>query len=321
MTIKNKVRRVAEWVVLLGAIVVAGAVSGVIVMQIALSGERTEISVPSVEGDELVNALEKIAKAGLNLKVASVEYDDEKPRNTVLRQAPGAGTKMRSGRDVHVVVSKGPREFDMPDLRGLSARQASNLLQEKGISIAAVAKTHSDDDEDKVISQFPPAGMHVSDMGQVELLLSLGAEKNVQLMPDFTGLTQSQAKKEIQKAGFLQGKFDFGDRPGAQPNTIFLQSPLAGMPTTEGTSVDVTVAKADAVVGRPATFTLYRFTLPANAGQSAVRVVREGRDGLKQEIYNHQHKGGETASIMVEVDGPTVVRVYLNDKLTEQKQY
>lgn len=321
MTMRSKVKRLAGYVVLLGAVVLAGIASGLIVMQIALHGDRSEINVPSIEGDEVVNALEKITRAGLNLKVTSLEYDDEKPRNTILRQAPIPGSLIRPGRDVHVVISRGPREFDMPDLRELSIRQATNLLQEKGISIPAVSKAHSEVDEGRVISQFPPAGVHVSDLGQVELLVSLGMEQKVDVMPDFTGISIGQAKKDIAKAGFAVGKIIYENRPGVAANTVFSQNPPRGMPTPEGADIELSVGQPDRVLGNPATYSLYRFTLPANAGPSAVKVVREGKDGKKQDIFNGASKGGESISLMVDSDGAPVVRVYLNEKLAEQKQF
>jgi beta-lactam-binding protein with PASTA domain len=209
----------------------------------------------------------------------------------------------------------------MPDLRDLSIRQATNLLQEKGLSLAVVSKAHSDEDEGVVISQFPPAGLHVSDLGQVELLVSLGGEQRVALMSDFTGLSIGQAKKEIVKAGFAGGKIIYENRPGVEANTVFAQNPPHGMPTPEGAEVELSVGQPARVLGNPATYVLYRFTLPANAGSSAVRVVREGKDGKKQDIFNGASKGGETISLMVDSDGAPVVRVYLNEKLTEQKQF
>jgi serine/threonine-protein kinase len=269
----------------------------------------------------VVNALEKITRAGLNLKVTSLEYDDERPRNTIIRQLPNGGSVIRQGRDVHVVISRGPREFDMPDLRDLSLRQATNLVQEKGISLAAVVKAHTDKFEPgRVVAQFPPGGAHISDMGQVRLLVSMGKAPKISLMPEFVGMSPSQAKKEIAKAGFVIGKTVVEGHPEVVPNTVFLQNPPQGMPTVEGTEVDLTVAKGSGGE-TPATFALYRFTLPSNAGQAAVKVVREGKDGKKQEIYNRWHNGGEAISLMVEVNGPTLVRVYLNERLTEQKQF
>lgn len=321
MSMRSVVRRLAGYLLLLGAVVLAGTASGLIVMQIALRGERLEISVPSVEGNEVVNALEKITRAGLNLKVTSLEYDDEKPRNTIIRQAPNAGSLIRQGRDVHVVISRGPREFDMPDLRDLSVRQATNLLQEKGISVAEMARVHSDVDEGRVVAQYPPAGIHVSDMGQAELLVSLGREPRMTGTPSFLGLSTAQVKKEIIKAGFAPGKVVYETRPDAASDTVVAQNPPAGMPSPEGTEMDITVAQAAPSAGRPATYALYRFTLPANAGPSEVKVVREGKDGKKREIYNGSNKGGETISLMVDLDGGATVRVFLNDKLAEQKQY
>jgi hypothetical protein len=38
-------------------------------------------------------------------------------------------------------------------------------------------------------------------------------------------------------------------------------------------------------------------------------------------IYNRRHKGGETISLLVKVEGHTTLRVYLDDELAEVKRF
>jgi serine/threonine-protein kinase len=308
-----------RYLVLIMAVVAAGTLSGLIVMQVALRG-TVDVTTPSIEGDEVVNALEKITKAGLNLKITSLEYDDEKPRNTIISQFPKAGTAIKKGRDVRVVICRGPREFDMPALAGLPLRQATNLLHEKGVSLAAVGKVHSRVEQDKVIAQFPPAGTHVSDLAQVDMVVSLGPPEKALLVPDLAGTPAEQAKKELERAGFIVRNIQYENRPEGAAGAVIAQNPAAGMPVPEGSEISLTALKLSQSPGKPATFALYNFTLPANAGQAAVNVVQESSAG-KKDIYSRTHNGGETISLMVEISGPTVVRVYLNDKLAELKQF
>jgi len=319
MSVKSGLKRVVWFVLLLGGIVAAGTVSGLIVMQVALRGSVDAVT-PSVEGDEVVNALEKVTKAGLNLKIISLEYDDDKPRNVIITQIPKAGTSMKHGRDVRVVISRGPREFDMPDLTDLSLRQGTNSLQEKGISLAAVSKAHSDTEEGKIISQYPPAGSHVTDLSQVELLVSLGDRPKTVMMPDFTGMQIEQAKKDIVKAGFAIKNVVYENRAEGTAGMLVSHSPPPGMPVEAGAEITLAVLKPSQSPGKPTTFTMYSFTLPTNAEDAAIKAVQESK-GVQKEIYSHNHHGGDTVSLMVETDGPTIVRVYLNEKLMELKQF
>ncbi|MBI5177901.1 MAG: PASTA domain-containing protein [Nitrospinae bacterium] len=317
---KSSLKTFARYLLLLGAVVAAGTVSGLIVMQVALRG-TADATTPSIEGDEVVNALEKVTKAGLNLKIAALEYDDEKPRNTIISQMPKAGGSIKRGRDVRVVISRGPREFDMPALAGLSIRQATNLLHEKGVSLAAMGKAHSESvEEGEVIAQFPPASAHISDLQQVELLVSMGKPERVALSPDVSGMSADQAKREMERSGLKVKTVSFENRPDGVAGAVIGQTPPAGMPSPAGTLASLTILKLSQSAGKPAAYTLYNFTLPANAGQATVKVMQENA-GAQKEIYNHLHNGGDTVALMVETSGPTTVRVYLNDRLAELKQF
>ena len=315
----GKIAAAFKLLALFAAVIAAGVVSAVIVMRLGMQAKE-DVKTPAIEGNEVVMALEKINRAGLNLKITSLAYDAERPRNTIVSQDPKAGTAIKEGRDVRVIVSRGPREFDMPALIGLTRRQAANMLAERGLTIGASYKIRAAADEGNIVAQYPSAGSHVTDLDQVEALVSAGRPAEPELMPGVKGMQLEAAKHELQKAGFRPGAIVFVESAEGGGGAVIAQNPAEGTPAEAGSEVALTVVKRPKDPDKPGTYTLYTMVLPANVQPGTVKVLQETKNGQK-EIYNRAHKGGDTVSTLVEIAGPTTVRLYMNDQLLEVKPF
>ena len=62
--------------------------------------------VPSVIGDELNVAQEKLYDAGLKIYVSDEEFDEGVSSNKIVKQNPVSGTKVKKNREIYVVVAK-----------------------------------------------------------------------------------------------------------------------------------------------------------------------------------------------------------------------
>ncbi len=315
----DKLLNAFKMLVLIAAIIAAGVVSALVVIRLGMQAKE-DVLTPAIEGNEVVMALEKVTQARLNLKITSLAYDAERPRNTIVSQDPKAGTTIKEGRDVRVIISRGPREFDMPPLIGLTQRQAANALAERGLTIGAVYKIHSPSDEGSIVAQYPSATSHVTDLDQVEVLVSVGRLNEPELAPNMLGMQLEAAKRDLQKAGFRIGPVTFLESAEGTGGSVIAQNPAVGAPADAGSEVALTVVKRPKDPEKPGTFTLYTMVLPANVSPGTVKILQETKTGQK-EIYNRVHKGGDTISALVEIAGPTTVRLYMNDQLLEVKQF
>lgn len=68
---------------------------------------QERVDVPRVVGKRLANAKDALRRA--DLRVSVVRKYSSKPAGAVLSQSIGAGTEVREGRTVRLVISKGPR--------------------------------------------------------------------------------------------------------------------------------------------------------------------------------------------------------------------
>lgn len=304
---------------LFAVVVGAGVLSGILVMWIALR-DKGEIDVPSIKGNEIVTALEKVTRAGLNLKITKLSYDTTFPRNAVISQNPAAGKSLKRGRDVRVVISKGPRHIEMPDLRDMTLRQARNVLHARGVPAPSATKIHSVLEENTIIAHLPPAGDSVAENSRVEFLVSSGPIPKRSILADYRGKTLEEVADKILAAGLKLGRVRYVKRETENANAVLKQNPPPGMPVTKGEEISLVVLKKTTGGGDLKTFTVYNFVVPQGKESGAIKVISEDING-ERVIYNRRHKAGEPLSFLVKVAGQTTVRVYMDDELVEVKRF
>src|SRR4030042_2197958 len=88
-------------------ILIAG-VSGYITLSFMIKSED-RVVVPDLVSKEAVSIFEMLAQLGLNAKVKSSEYNNQIPINHIISQDPAPGSEIKKGRDVRLILSKGPK--------------------------------------------------------------------------------------------------------------------------------------------------------------------------------------------------------------------
>ena len=133
--------------------------------------------VPSVIGDELNVAQEKLYNAGLKILVSGEEFNEMISPNKIITQDPAGGAKVKKNREVYVMVSKGGQvmNLDIPDLRNKELEEATALIEEYGLILGRVTYTyHFSVPENVVIAQTPEPGNINSSSKEVHILVSKG---------------------------------------------------------------------------------------------------------------------------------------------------
>jgi len=155
--------------------VMAGAVCGFLAFQNTF--DVSDTVVPSVIGDELNVAQEKLYDAGLKIYVSGEEFDERISRNKIITQNPASGAKVKKNREVYVVVSKGSKvvTLNIPDLKNKELKEAKALIEEYGLILGRITYTnHFTVPKNVVIAQNPEPGNVNSNSKKVNLLVSKG---------------------------------------------------------------------------------------------------------------------------------------------------
>ncbi|HEX5309435.1 MAG TPA: Stk1 family PASTA domain-containing Ser/Thr kinase [Solirubrobacteraceae bacterium] len=121
------------------------------------SGPRL-LSVPGVSGETQANATATLSAAGL--KVVNVKREVAEPASgTVISQEPAAGTQVKAGSTVTIVVAQAPAKSPVPNVVGQSEVEAVATLKGAGFEATTVTRTTSEESKvGSVLEQSPGAG-------------------------------------------------------------------------------------------------------------------------------------------------------------------
>jgi serine/threonine-protein kinase len=131
------------------------------------------VEVPDVRNKTADAATEALTAAGFRV-VPNLVNSDTKDPNTVIDQAPAAGTRQPKGSNVTLTISKGVEQIVVPNVRGLAASDAANRLGQVGFRTNQRTEFSSDFDQGTVIRTEPASGTPLDKNSVVTLIVSSG---------------------------------------------------------------------------------------------------------------------------------------------------
>ncbi len=201
------------------------------------------IPLPDVTGKRFEDAKNILDTGGFQIVRDEERYDSQYPAGFVIEQIPRAGTKVKSGRRVHVIVSRGERRFRMPDLLGSSERDCELTLSKFGLRIGEKTYEYSTYYHEGTVShQSIPKGVEVPMNTRVDLTISLGPVPDVFKVPAVEGRTLDDARDLIHRAGLEVGTIRYEVFEALLPETVVKQSLEAGTEVPQGTPINLVVS-------------------------------------------------------------------------------
>jgi eukaryotic-like serine/threonine-protein kinase len=164
-------------------------------------------------------------------------YSDDIANGMVIRFDPAAGTELKRGDLVTMVVSQGRAPVKVPDVVGLTPEKATANLEELGFTVQRAANGRSADVQvGEVMSMNPnPAGGAVPYGSTVTIRVSEGVP--VVTVPDLRGAKGKEAAEALEKLGLKVEAASFG--PG---NRVLVTNPPAGTEVETGTTIQLALA-------------------------------------------------------------------------------
>ena len=208
--------------------------STAVVLTVSKGPER--YAVPTLVGSTATEAKARLAEKRLTLGGSSEAYDEKIPAGQIVSSTPRAGTQLRRGTAVTIVVSKGRQPIDVTDYTGKPADQAVAALTDAGLRVDATKQEFSTDvPKGSVISQSP-ATSTLFRGDQVTLVVSKGPE--MVSVPNVQGKQLRQARTILEDAGFQVRVENF---MGGLFGTVRSQSPAGDAKAPKGSTVTLVV--------------------------------------------------------------------------------
>ncbi|GAA1122416.1 PASTA domain-containing protein [Citricoccus alkalitolerans] len=197
-------------------------------------------AVPDLTGLGQDEAEATLQDAELALGAVTHEYSDTVEQDSILSQSPAAQEELRRNHAVSVVVSEGPQPVAVPDLSGMTVKEATTELEAAGLQLEVSGSEHSASVEaGRIISQDPAEG-DVLPGSTVTAVQSLGPR--MLEVPDVTGQPQGEARRQLEEAGFEVEETEIlGDFFGSRDGRVRNQSPESGAEAAEGSTVRILI--------------------------------------------------------------------------------
>lgn len=203
-------------------------------------GSSKDVEVPNIVGKLTDDAKKQVEELGLKLEVKSTE-DSDKQKDTILQIDPKAGTKVKKGTVIKVVVSSGEVKVDMPDFRDYDRSRIQQFFDTNNLTHAKIVDEYSDTvKEDYFIKQNPKAGTKVSANTEIQVVVSKGPETKYIDVVDVTGKTLSEAREMLKGLNVVAKEEVTNDK--SQDERI-LSHDNQGKKLQEGATVTVIVGK------------------------------------------------------------------------------
>jgi beta-lactam-binding protein with PASTA domain len=293
----------------LGLLVFVGLIA-ISIFFIAVRGAE-QTMVPDVRGKEITEALLELQVKELYPRIQLRYSQSSLDRGLILEQEPRAGTIVKAGRRVRLVVSQGViinsvenyigRDIDevRMDLQALFASGGAAGFSASGSSPALPLISvkepfiyeYSPEAPGTILQQSPEGGTEISGPLTLEFVVSRGLENAMLTVPQLAGLSITDALEQISRSGV---DFVFSVRPPREREkgeVVVFQEPPGNSAIPANTILQVTVT-SPAELESGEVFKLFQYTMPKNPYPLSVRLDALLISGERRRIITVEYPGG-----------------------------
>jgi serine/threonine-protein kinase len=241
MTLRDRLQWVFRMSLLAFILASVAFLSALTAVRFAIQGR--EVAMPDVIGMKAVEAQHTLQSRGVGIKVEDRIYNPL-PVDTVVRQSPAPGSRVKTGQFAHVMLSLGPQKATIPALVDHSLRAARIEMLRSGLQLGEVSSAYLPlGEDDTVIQQEPAPGNSDITSPHIDLLVSLGSRPPAYVMPEMVGLSLAEAESKLNGSGMKVSKLTFSPVPGVLHGTVASQTPAHGAKVDANSTIELQLAE------------------------------------------------------------------------------
>lgn len=214
------------------------------------SEESSEAQTDTVEmiavaGMSAAEAQNQLKKLGLVTELSYVESEAYE-QNIVISSDITPGTRIPTGTTVTLTVSSGKEGREVPNIVGLSDKDAVKQLEAQGFSVNRTESYSASVEKGNVISQSPEGGQKAPAGSVITINVSLGKEESKVRVPNLMGLPEDEAVAKLIEAGLAVGGTGAINSDEYEEGLVCYQSYSYGSYVDPGTAVEIKVSLGSA---------------------------------------------------------------------------
>lgn len=214
------------------------------------SEESSEAQTDTVEmiavaGMSAAEAQNQLKKLGLVTELSYVESEAYE-QNIVISSDITPGTRIPTGTTVTLTVSSGKEGREVPNVEGLSDKDAVKQLEAQGFSVNRTESYSSSVEKGNVISQSPEGGQKAPAGSVITVNVSLGKEDSKVRVPNLMGIPEDEAVAKLIEAGLAVGGTGAINSDEYEEGLVCYQSYSYGSYVDPGTAVEIKVSLGSA---------------------------------------------------------------------------
>ncbi|MFH1715084.1 MAG: PASTA domain-containing protein [Elusimicrobiota bacterium] len=165
---------------------------------------KKEVVVPNLTNHDLITSSNVLKKQRLKIKIEGERFESKILPGIIIDQSPPAGSKVRQGKVIRVVISKGIEQVNVPEVLGKELRVAEIEIENSALFVGQESYEYSlYIDKDIVMDQDPNPGELVEKGYFINLIVSKGLPPDdVILMPMFVGKNIDMVNEECGRKGY-----------------------------------------------------------------------------------------------------------------------
>lgn len=198
--------------------------------------QGTSVTVPNVLNQPFEQARAELENRDLDVEQVVQRYNANFPRDVVVDQNPPPDARVKPGRHIYVTVNSGAvSRVSVPELEGLSLREAVNRLRARGLEIAeTIPDSIPAPNANTVTRQAPPPGDSLTEGSSVTLWYSTGLGREYVTIPEVTGLTVAEAEEQLLEANLRYVVVGEAEGADVSENIVQRQSREPGTSVRQG---------------------------------------------------------------------------------------
>jgi beta-lactam-binding protein with PASTA domain len=316
-----------------GIIVFVGIIAVSVFFIYARGAEQT--MVPDVRGKELTGALMELQVKELYPRLQLRYSQSSAEKGLILEQSPPAGTIVKAGRRIRLVVSQGVmvntvenyvgRDIDevRMDIQALFAAPGSASPPILSLREPFMYE-YSSETPGTILRQKPEPGAGISGPTVLELVVSRGAENAMIKVPSLAGLPMADALEQIGRTG-VDFVFRLRTARGSEaPGMVVFQDPPADTVAAANIRISLTVSAPEQPVTRDGeVFSLFRYQMAPNLYPLSIRLDAllpaapgaAGNRGERRRLLTTDYAGGELTVPYLLPEGSVLILSMLNREI------